>query len=148
MRNLCAEYLVLEDLTWGRQWPCIMDIKMGTRSYEDGASVDKVAYEKSKFSLQKTAGLRIQGIKRLDPKQKRYVELDKYFGRSITSMDELPRALGRFFPLENKAKTVKLLEAVSSACGCCACSDDRGADDSTSFFFVAGVCSFCKVSTS
>uniref|UniRef100_A0AAV1UT77 Kinase n=1 Tax=Peronospora matthiolae TaxID=2874970 RepID=A0AAV1UT77_9STRA len=107
----CTKYLVLEDLTWGRKWPCIMDIKMGTRSYEEGASAEKVAHEKSKFSLQETAGLRIQGIKVYSLEENNYVVLDKYFGRSITSMDGITRALGHFFPLQDKTKTVKLLEA-------------------------------------
>ncbi|KAG7383118.1 hypothetical protein PHYPSEUDO_003990 [Phytophthora pseudosyringae] len=106
-----GQYLALEDLTWGRQWPCIMDVKMGTRSYEDDATAKKIAYEKSKFPLQETVGFRIQGIKVLDPKKRSYVELDKYFGRGITSVDQLAPAFHRYFPPEDTPKTVKLLEA-------------------------------------
>ncbi|CAI5727518.1 unnamed protein product [Peronospora destructor] len=106
-----GEFLVLEDLTCGRQSPCIMDVKMGTRSYEKNASAEKIAYEKSKFPLQETAGFRIQGVKVLDPQQQRYVEFDKNFGRSITSMDELAPAFHCYFPSEDTTKTMKLLEA-------------------------------------
>jgi 1D-myo-inositol-tetrakisphosphate 5-kinase/inositol-polyphosphate multikinase len=109
-----AEYLALEDLTWGRQWPCIMDVKMGTRSYEQDATADKIAYEKSKFPLQEEVGFRIQGIKVFDPKQRGYVEFDKHFGRGITSVADLAPAFRHFFPSEDGAKTVKLLEAVSA----------------------------------
>lgn len=108
-----VEYLALEDLTWGRQWPCIMDVKMGTRSYEDNASAEKIAYEKTKFPLQETVGFRIQGIKVFDPKQRSYVEFDKYFGRGITSVDKLAPAFRCYFPSEDTTKTIKLLEAVS-----------------------------------
>ncbi|CAI5727521.1 unnamed protein product [Peronospora destructor] len=106
-----GEFLVLEDLTCGRQSPCIMDVKMGTRSYEKNASAEKITYEKSKFPLQETAGFRIQGIKVLDPQQHRYVEFDKKFGRSITSMDELAPAFRCYFPSEDTIKTMKLLKA-------------------------------------
>lgn len=105
-----GKYLALEDLTWGRQWPCIMDVKMGTRSYEDNASAEKIAYEKSKFPLQETIGFRIQGFKVFDPKLRSYVEFDKHFGRSITSVEELAPAFRKYFP-EDAAKTAKLLEA-------------------------------------
>ncbi|KAL4169239.1 hypothetical protein KRP22_010162 [Phytophthora ramorum] len=106
-----GQYLALEDLTWGRQWPSIMDVKMGTRSYEEDATAEKIAYEKSKFPLQETAGFRIQGIKMFDPKQRRYVEFDKHFGRSITSVDELAPAFRNYFPPEDTPKTIQLLEA-------------------------------------
>lgn len=66
-----------------------MDVKMGTRSYEDDASAEKIAYEKSKFPLQETVGFRIQGIKVFDPKKRGYIEFDKHFGRGIASVDEL-----------------------------------------------------------
>ncbi|KAK1944607.1 Inositol polyphosphate multikinase [Phytophthora citrophthora] len=106
-----GKYLMLEDLTWGRQWPCIMDVKMGTKSYEEDATPEKIAYEKSKFPLQEKVGFRIQGIKVFDPKKKQYVEFDKHFGRAITSANELAPALRKYFPLEGKTKTIKLLEA-------------------------------------
>lgn len=86
---------------------------MGTHSYEKDASVEKIAYEKSKFPLQETAGFRIQGIKVFDPQQQRYIEFDKNLGRSITSMDELAPAFQRYFPSDDTTKTIKLLEAVS-----------------------------------
>ncbi|KAE8883471.1 hypothetical protein PF005_g19649 [Phytophthora fragariae] len=105
-----GQYLALEDLTWGRQWPCIMDVKMGTRSYEEDASAEKIAYEKSKFPLQETVGFRIQGIKVFDPKKRGYVEFDKHFGRGITSTDELAPAFRNYFPQGDTAKTAKLLE--------------------------------------
>ncbi|UIZ27133.1 hypothetical protein KXD40_001539 [Peronospora effusa] len=103
--------LLLYDLTCGRQSPCIMDVKMGTHSYEKDASAEKIAYEKSKCPLQETAGFRIQGMKVFNSQQQRYIEFDRNFGRSITSMDELAPAFQRYFPSEDTTKTMKLLEA-------------------------------------
>ncbi|GLD94429.1 hypothetical protein PINS_up003040 [Pythium insidiosum] len=94
-----GKFLVLEDLTWGRKWPCIMDVKVGTRSYEDGASAEKIAYERSKFPLQPTVGLRVQGIKAFDATTGTYVEHDKHAGRGVQSHDHLVALFGRYFSL-------------------------------------------------
>ncbi|RLN44936.1 hypothetical protein BBJ28_00017275 [Nothophytophthora sp. Chile5] len=106
-----GKYLALEDLTWGRPWPCIMDVKMGTRSFEDDASAEKIAYERQKFPLQEAVGFRIQGIKVFDPKQRQYVEFDKHFGRGITSAEALASAFRNFFPPNDKTKAAALLQA-------------------------------------
>ncbi|CEG42473.1 inositol polyphosphate [Plasmopara halstedii] len=106
-----GQYLMLEDLTWDRKWPCIMDVKMGTQSYEDDASAEKIAHEKSKFPLQEIVGLRIQGIKVFDRAKMNYNVYDKYFGRNIADVDHLAQAFQRYFPANDIAKTIVLLEA-------------------------------------
>lgn len=110
----------MDDLTWGRRWPCIMDVKVGTRSYEDGASAEKIAYEKHKFPLQERAGFRIQGIKVFAPAAQQYVELDKHFGRQVRSLEELTPAFARFFSTHegDTRKNVLLLRAVRAAAAC------------------------------
>lgn len=104
---------MLEDLTFGRAWPCIMDVKVGTRSFERDATPEKVAYEQSKFPLQQAAGFRLQGIKAFDAAAQAYVELDKHFGRRPATIDDLPPAFARFFPADDRDKTRFLLQAVS-----------------------------------
>ncbi len=42
-------YLVLEDLTQGMRRPCVMDIKIGARTYGPDASPAKVRQEDSKY---------------------------------------------------------------------------------------------------
>ncbi|RLN98357.1 hypothetical protein BBJ28_00015037 [Nothophytophthora sp. Chile5] len=91
-----------------------MDVKMGTRSFEDDASAEKIAYERQKFPLQETVGFRIQGIKVFNPKQRQYIEFDKHFGRGITSAEALASAFLNFFPPNDKTKTVALLQAFLS----------------------------------
>lgn len=110
---MAAGFLVLEDLTAGRAWPCVMDVKVGTRSYEAEASPDKIAYERSKFPLQETAGFRLQGFKAFDPATRTYIELDKHAGRAISSVNELAATLGRFLPTNDALKRAFLIQAVS-----------------------------------
>ncbi|KAJ0411884.1 hypothetical protein ATCC90586_005979 [Pythium insidiosum] len=104
-----GKYLVLEDLTWGRSRPCIMDVKVGTRSYEDGASAEKIAYEQSKFPLQPTLGLRVQGIKALDAASSAYMEHDKHAGRGVQSHEDLVALFARYFPLHDSVRSRALL---------------------------------------
>jgi 1D-myo-inositol-tetrakisphosphate 5-kinase/inositol-polyphosphate multikinase len=99
----------MEDLTFDRTWPCIMDVKVGTRSYEHDASPEKIAYEKQKFPLQETVGFRIQGIKAFDPKHRAYVQFDKHFGRNVGSKDDLVAAFGNYFATFGSAKVNTLL---------------------------------------
>jgi 1D-myo-inositol-tetrakisphosphate 5-kinase/inositol-polyphosphate multikinase len=42
-------YLVLEDLTQGMRRPCVMDIKIGARTYGPDASPAKVRQEDAKY---------------------------------------------------------------------------------------------------
>lgn len=110
------EHLAMEDLTWGRKWPCIMDVKVGTRSYENDATPEKIAYEKQKFPLQEDVGFRIQGIKVFDPEHQRHVEYDKHFGRTVRSRDDLVPAFGRYFATYGGSETkinIALLKTVS-----------------------------------
>lgn len=110
----------MDDLTFGRQWPCIMDVKVGTRSYEHDASAEKIAYERQKFPLQERVGFRIQGIKVYEPTTHQYVEFDKHFGRQVRSPEDLVPAFGKFFATyeSDKRKTTVLLKAVSVCVAC------------------------------
>jgi hypothetical protein len=56
-------YLILEDITHPFSRPSLIDIKMGTKTYEPDASPKKIAYERSKFSGQEELGFRFVGMK-------------------------------------------------------------------------------------
>lgn len=100
-----GQYLKLGDLTWKLHFPCIVDVKVGTRSYEDGASPEKIAYERSKFPLQEQVGFRIQGIKVYDPAAAQYMEYDKHFGRGMKDLGAIEAAFACYFaPLPSHHK--------------------------------------------
>ncbi|KAF0706036.1 hypothetical protein As57867_006823, partial [Aphanomyces stellatus] len=80
-------YLQLEDLLHGMTKPCIMDVKIGTKSYEPNASADKMALEAAKSPLQAIVGFRLQGIKVYCDGG--YVSLDKHYMRTLSTLDEV-----------------------------------------------------------
>lgn len=56
-------YIVLDNLTHGMPAPHVMDIKIGTQSYDDDAPEEKKRKHKAKFPLQEEIGVRMVGIK-------------------------------------------------------------------------------------
>lgn len=65
IRNV--DYLVLQNLYTGFSRPCILDLKMGTQTFEDDAPMEKKEYEVKKFPLQRELGFRITGLKKVVP---------------------------------------------------------------------------------
>lgn len=56
-------YLSLENLTHGMLEPCVLDLKMGTQTYDENATPEKIAREKKKYPPQEKIGFRIVGMK-------------------------------------------------------------------------------------
>ncbi len=67
----------------GFKAPCIIDIKIGTETYEPNASFDKIEREKNKYQFQHEIGFRIVGFKVYDVITKTYKHIGKRFGRSL-----------------------------------------------------------------
>ena len=55
-------YIVLDDMTSGFKAPCVMDLKMGKRSYDEDATPEKVAREIQKYPQQNIIGFRFAGM--------------------------------------------------------------------------------------
>lgn len=58
------EFIVLENLTWKFTYPCILDLKMGTRQYGDAATLAKKQSKMYKVVSTTSAklGLRVGGM--------------------------------------------------------------------------------------
>ena len=91
-------YLVLEDIShsYSRDHLSIIDIKMGTQTYEPTASIKKIIKETSKFIHQRQLGFRISGMKVFNHRTKQYLIKDKFFGRSLEPSTVM-YGLGLFF---------------------------------------------------
>lgn len=93
-----VEYLVLEDLTLSYNLPNVMDIKIGMKTYEPSASIEKVEKETNKYPPQAIVGFRISGLKYYDTFNEKYVIFDKKFGRSLQTTEEILYGLSLCFP--------------------------------------------------
>jgi 1D-myo-inositol-tetrakisphosphate 5-kinase/inositol-polyphosphate multikinase len=95
-------HLLLHDLTKNYSKPCVMDLKMGTQSYEPDAPADKRLRESSKYPQQATFGFRIVGMRmyvpdHLDADTKGYRHFGKSYGRSLSKREDLLDAMRLFF---------------------------------------------------
>eukprot|EP00804_Cyclotella_cryptica_P028828 CCRYP_019715-RA/>CCRYP_019715-RA protein AED:0.02 eAED:0.02 QI:102/1/1/1/1/1/2/48/586 len=94
-------YLILKDLTTGFQYPNIIDIKMGTQTYEPDASQSKQRREIQKYPLQSEFGFRIVGMRVYDSAKDEYRYWDKSFGSSLLSRNDCKNAFKSFFQCES-----------------------------------------------
>jgi Inositol polyphosphate kinase len=94
-------HLLLTDVTAKFRRPCVMDIKMGTQTYEPDASDDKRLREIGKYPQQETFGFRIVGMRIYDPShfdadESGYRRFHKEYGRSLATIDDILGALRLF----------------------------------------------------
>lgn len=90
------KYLVLEDLTHKFQHPCVLDLKMGRRSYDEEATPEKVAKEKAKYPPQEVVGFRFSGMRVYQGATGGYIDSTRDWCLSLQPT-QIPDALERFF---------------------------------------------------
>ncbi|KAI8342797.1 hypothetical protein BC941DRAFT_413863 [Chlamydoabsidia padenii] len=94
------EHLCLENILSGFTRPCIMDIKLGYKIYEDTADEAKriKMIKNAKGTTIESLGLRISGMKTFDSVQRHYTSYPKQYGRERTKDNFLNGLLSFFYP--------------------------------------------------
>lgn len=75
------KYLKMVDLTESMEKPCVIDVKIGRRTYNHLASAEKRAREIAKYEWQEILGFRVVGMKVWE--RGSYIVKDKLWGRSL-----------------------------------------------------------------
>lgn len=90
--------LVMEDLVANYTYPCIMDIKVGVRHYDDDASAEKRArhIRKAAATTSATVGVRVTGSQVYKATRGTLLFRDKYHGRRLRE-PQLAGELAHFF---------------------------------------------------
>ena len=94
--------LVLSDVTAAYKHKCILDLKVGTQTYEPDASIEKRRSQENKYREQKKFGFRIIGMRVYDPIHENsdlhgYLKFDKKFGRQLKEKKDVLIVLSNFF---------------------------------------------------
>ena len=108
-------YIVLNDVTANFSKPCVLDLKMGQKTYERDAHYTKREREINKYEQQTEFGFRIVGMRIYDPisddaDSDGFVFFDKFFGRSLSTLDEVVLAFQTFFKTFNDPEFLRKYE--------------------------------------
>lgn len=100
-----SEYLVLENLTYGFNKPCVLDLKIGTRMYGDFATQEKIKSQKvkAKETTSGKLGLRVCGFQRYSQTEKEFQKVDKYAGRRADE-EKFRQLLETFFTIKGRVQ--------------------------------------------
>lgn len=77
-------YLKLEDVTHKFNKPCIMDVKIGRKSYDPFASAEKIQQQVSKYPLMEEIGFLVLGMRVYHLHSDSYETQNQHYGRGLT----------------------------------------------------------------
>lgn len=104
-------YLAMEDIAIRFNEPCVLDIKIGVRTYEPTASREKVESELSKCPAQAAVGFRPCGMRVYGTHSRQYRCRNKDWGRAITTQTA-PSLLAEFVCDDDESSTVRRIRRV------------------------------------
>jgi len=105
-------YILLNNVSKNFSKPCVLDIKLGTKTFEQDASEEKKSYELKKYPSQSDFGFRLTAMRIYDPSNAKaadcgYVYYPKQFGRSLGTRESLKQALLVFLGGANLPQDVR-----------------------------------------
>ena len=105
-------YILLNNVTTNFSKPCVLDIKLGTKTFEPDAPEKKKAYELEKYPPQSEFGFRLTAMRIYDPSDEKsgvmgYVYYPKQYGRSLHSRESIKQALTLFLGGANLPKEIR-----------------------------------------
>ncbi|CAD5122004.1 DgyrCDS10457 [Dimorphilus gyrociliatus] len=109
-------YLKLLDIAKPFRKPCIMDIKIGKKTYDPKATEKKINSETQKYPRMGEIGFRILGMQIYKPEENSFQFKDRFFGLSLEPEDVTENGLKLFFTQKSSLRR-DVLQLVLSKLG-------------------------------
>ena len=105
-------YILLNNITTNFSKPCVLDIKLGTETFEPDAPDEKKAYELKKYPPQSDFGFRLTAMRIYEPTNPKagecgYVYYPKQYGRTLETRESMKQALVLFLGGANLPKEIR-----------------------------------------
>jgi 1D-myo-inositol-tetrakisphosphate 5-kinase/inositol-polyphosphate multikinase len=102
--------LVLQNLTYGFDKPCVLDVKLGAQLWDQFASPEKRARldAVSDKTTSRSLGLRVAGMRVWKGEAEGYKAYDKFYGRDFTA-DNVIDAIKEYFASDISPEQVKII---------------------------------------
>lgn len=112
--NANSDYLMLENLTYGYNKPCVLDLKIGTRMYGDFATKEKIRSQqvKAKETTSGKLGLRVCGFQRYSQTEKEFQKVDKYAGRRADE-EKFRQLMETFFTIRGRVQKTVIRDLIN-----------------------------------
>lgn len=94
-------YIKLENLVSRFRKPCVVDIKMGKKTYDPEAGPAKIAKEMTKFPHVEKFGFQFTGMQTYDPVEQQIKFYDKFFCRKLGEDELMRKGLGTYFNIKH-----------------------------------------------
>jgi len=108
-----VSFVTLSDLTLNTINASLIDIKIGTITYDRNATEEKIANESTKDFLSRQLGFRVLALKKWIEDKNEYESIDRLTCRN-SPVDEVKNIIKFFFEQPNKDKTKELIESLLS----------------------------------
>mmetsp|Transcript_9520 Transcript_9520/g.23711 ORF Transcript_9520/g.23711 Transcript_9520/m.23711 type:complete len:433 (+) Transcript_9520:103-1401(+) len=105
-------YILLNNITTNFSKPSVLDIKLGTETFEPDAPDEKKAYELKKYPPQSDFGFRLTAMRIYEPTNPKagecgYVYYPKQYGRTLETRESIKQALVLFLGGANLPKEIR-----------------------------------------
>lgn len=105
-------YIILNNVTKTFSRPCVLDIKLGTQTFEPDAPEEKRLYELAKYPSQKDFGFRLTAMRIYNPSSADadgdgFIYYPKQYGRSLVTRECVKKALLTFLGGSNLPKDIR-----------------------------------------